>query len=100
MKQKEGLSYLGGENPGVTTGTISAKYLEGFNDGYKKAMEQVKSESSNNVTAGTMGIDENGKVIISGGIFIDGKKVAESIYPDIKLLSEREEKMRSDFNAE
>lgn len=99
MKKKEDMAYLGSENMTMTTGTISTKYLEGFNDGYKKAMEQVKSESSNNVTAGTMGIDEKGKVIISGGVFIDGKKIGESIYPDIKLLSKQEEKMRSDFNA-
>jgi len=79
MKQKEDMAYLGSENMTITTGTISTKYLEGYNDGYKKAMEHAKSESVN--------------------VLIDGKKIGESIYPKIKELSEREEKFRSDFNA-
>jgi len=52
-------------------------YLKGFIDGYKKAMEMQKRKS----------------------VCIDGKKIAEEIYPEIKLLSEQEKRIRSNFNA-
>lgn len=55
-------------------------YLQGFNDGYKKAMEQMQ---------------EKGKI----GICFDGKKIAEQIEPDITLLQKKKERTERSFRA-
>lgn len=54
-------------------------YLQGFIDGYEKAMEHSKKESP------------------EVSITIDGKEVAKEIYKDVVLLQEREKQVRNSF---
>lgn len=54
-------------------------YLQGFIDGYIKAMELTKEKSSKCK-------DE-----------IDGKTIAESVYPHITLLQEKEKRVIENF---
>lgn len=53
------------------------KYLEGFNDGYKKALEQI------------------GKPQLT--VTIDGKELSEKIYKDVTELQEREIRSKAYF---
>ena len=56
-------------------------YLQGFIDGYEKAMEHSKKGSP------------------EVSITIDGKEVAKEIYKDVALLQEREKRTRDYFGA-
>ncbi|KNE19033.1 hypothetical protein [Virgibacillus pantothenticus] len=58
-------------------------YLQGFNDGYKKAMEQQ---------------NENTEMIV----YIDGRKIArtaEELEPQIALLQEKKKRTEKSFRA-
>ena len=48
-------------------------YLQGFNDGYKKALEQVKNQ------------------------IVSGREIAEDIYKDITEFQERDKRIKQQY---
>lgn len=58
-------------------------YLQGFNDGYKKAMEQLKD--------------------VETSVYLGGRKISKTavdLEPQIALLQEEKKRMKRRFDAE
>lgn len=69
---------------------MSDKYLQGFNDVYKKAMEMNRNSNFNILQ--TKGYADYW--------YLNAKEIAEEIYKDVTELQERDKRIGNNFNAE